>query len=108
MRPAVAGRLLLGTTCLAAPRAVVRRVGRPGHASTVTIALARVLGVRLVVQGAADLALGDRTRPYDVAVDLVHAASMVELARRFPTHRRVALASGATAAALGVLDALSH
>ena len=107
MRPAVAGRLVLGVACLAAPRAVVRRVGRPADETTVVVALARVLGARLALQAVLDLAVGDRTRPWDVTVDLVHAASMVELARRFPDHRRLALASGATAAVIGVVDAVS-
>ena len=108
MRAAAAGRLALGAVCLAAPAVVVRRVGPASATTPLTVTLARVLGARLVLQAAGDVVLGPRTRPVDMTIDLVHATSMVELARRFPRHRRVALVSGGCAAGLAVLDAAAR
>ncbi len=63
----------------------------------------RLLGARLVVQHGAVLAVpAARTVRIGSGVDLVHAASMVPLARSAP-YRRAAVISGAVAAGYAVL-----
>ena len=104
MRAATAGRLLLGTACLADPSRLLGVVGGLDRDDARTRVIVRVLGGRLLVQGLADLAVGARTRVPDVVVDLTHAASMVEVARRWPDHRRSALVSAALASAIALLD----
>ncbi len=105
MRPATGLRLCLGAGCLLAPGAVLALVGGRDRNEPGIRLVSRILGARLVVQGAADLALGPRTRTVDVAVDLTHAASMVAAAARWPAHRRAALASASLATLGAVLDA---
>ncbi len=62
-----------------------------------------LLGARLVVQHGAVLAVpGARTVRVGSGVDLLHAASMVPLARSAP-YRRAAVISGAVAAGYAVL-----
>ncbi len=62
-----------------------------------------LLGARLVVQHGAVLAVpGARTVRVGSVVDLLHAASMVPLARSVP-YRRAAVVSGAVAAGYAVL-----
>ncbi|CAM3516859.1 hypothetical protein [Nocardioides zeicaulis] len=66
---------------------------------------ARLLGARYLVQASAGTVLARSWVPEaDVAVDLVHAASMAGLARAFPHHRRLALASGALALVFAAVD----
>jgi hypothetical protein len=65
----------------------------------------RVLGVRYVVQSAAGVGLRRRPMPwFDGAVDLLHAASMLGVARAVRRHRRLALTSGAVAVVFAVAD----
>jgi hypothetical protein len=78
--------------------------GGPDRDDPTTQVVARVLGGRLVVQAAADLALGRRTRGVDIVIDLTHAASMIAVALRWPEHRRSAVASAAVATSVAVLD----
>ncbi len=107
MRPVSGARLIVGAVCVAAPGAVLTAVGAPDRQEARVRLLCRVLGARLLAQGAADLALGARTRTLDVAVDATHAATMVAAAARWPGHRRSALASGAFATATAALDAVA-
>ena len=104
MRPATILRLGLGGTCLLLPDQVLDVVGGPDRHDPTTRVVARVLGGRQMVQGCADLLLGRRTRGLDVVIDLTHAASMLPVALWWPDHRRTALVSAATAAAVALLD----
>jgi hypothetical protein len=98
----------MGGACVAAPHAVLDLIGGPDRDDELTLVVARVLGLRLVAQAAADLVVGDRVgrrlRALGVAVDLTHAASMLPVAARCPEHRRSALVSAAAAAATAALD----
>jgi hypothetical protein len=104
MRRATAARLALGGVCLVDPARMLGVIGGPDREDARTRLITRVLGVRLVVQATADLALGPRTRVPDVLVDGTHAASMVVAARRWPVHRRSALVSVAAATVIAMLD----
>ncbi|MBO0845920.1 MAG: hypothetical protein J2P22_10930 [Nocardioides sp.] len=79
-------------------------VGGPDREDPGVRLLARVLGLRLVLQAAADLAFGPRTRRPGIAVDLAHAASMVPVIVRSEVHRRTALTSAAVAMSTVALD----
>jgi len=65
----------------------------------------RVLGARYVVQSVGGPWLHRSWVPEaDAAVDVIHAASMLGLAGLAPRHRRLALASAATATAFALAD----
>ncbi|HEY3529306.1 MAG TPA: hypothetical protein VGK78_09155 [Nocardioides sp.] len=106
MRPATVARVLLGGACIAVPTQLLAVIGGLDRDDGHTRAIVRVLGARLVAQSVADLALGPRTRGFDAAVDLIHAASMVPVAAHWPAHRRTAVASAAIATGTAVLDAV--
>lgn len=93
-------RIALGVALLARPTAAssLTRTAPSGR----VIALTRVLGARYVAQGALDLAV-PHDRRLDAAVELLHAGSMLLLARRDRAHARLALLSAAAATALAVL-----
>lgn len=63
----------------------------------------RVLGVRHLSQGAFEAALPGRLPRTMIAIDLLHAASMVALARTSSARRRPALVSAAVATSSAVL-----
>jgi hypothetical protein len=107
MRSATVARLLLGGACVAVPARVLGLVGGPDRDDPTTALVVRVLGGRMLLQGAADMVLGRRTRGVDVAVELLHAASMLAAAAWWPDHRRTALASAAAATAIALLDVRS-
>jgi hypothetical protein len=104
VRVATLARLAVGGACLASPTQVLSAVGAVDRDDRHTRTIVRVLGARLVAQCASDLAFGARTRGFDAVVDLVHAASMVPVAARWPAHRRTALVSAGVAAATAALD----
>ena len=104
MRSAVLARLVLGGVCLVAAGPLLEVVGGPDMDDPTTQMIVRVLGGRLLLQAAADLALGRRTRRVDVLVELTHAASMVPVAARWPAHRRTAIVSAAAATSIAALD----
>jgi hypothetical protein len=97
-------RCILGVALLAKPRAastLTRTTPTPG-----VILAVRVLAARYLTQ----CLLGERLAPrwhtdLDVAVDAVHAGSMVVLAALSPPHRRLAAVSAMVAASLAVADA---
>jgi hypothetical protein len=90
---------VLGGLLLTRPQQVVDRVAPAFPASKLW--LARALGVRLLVQHGAVLALPDRpVVRASSAVDLVHAASMVPFVAS-PQYGRAARISGGLAAAYG-------
>jgi hypothetical protein len=97
-------RLGLGSACLVSPDLVLDLVGGPDRDDPTTQLVARVLGGRMVLQGAADLTLRGRSRGVGVAVDLAHAASMLPVAALWPAHRRTALVSAAAASTTALLD----
>lgn len=102
-RPADVGRLSLGLLLLARPALADDLTGTADGREVRVVA--RVLGARYVAQAVAGLVVHEAwLRPADAAVDVVHAASMLVLARRHPAHRRVALASAALATGFAVLD----
>jgi hypothetical protein len=105
VRPATLVRMVLGGACLAAPGQVLAAVGGPDRDDAATLVVTRVLGARLVLQAGADIVLGTRTRWVDVAVDSVHAASMIPVAVLSDEHRRTALVSLAAATTTAALDA---
>lgn len=103
LRPADAARLALGGVLLAVPATVSAATGSP-H-STALRGTIRVLGARYLVQAlAAPAVRRPWVRPVDTGIDLVHAASMLAVARTFPTHRRLAHLSAVTALVFAALD----
>jgi hypothetical protein len=102
-RPVDLARLALGVWALARPLDVLHLVGTDD--STGPRRAARVLGARYVVQSAGGLIVERRRLSWvDSAVEIVHAASMLGAAAVFPSHRRLALTSGAVALVLAVAD----
>ena len=104
MRAATVARLVLGGACLAAPETVLGAVGAPDHSDRRVQVIARILGLRLVLQAGLDAARGRSTRDLDVAVELTHAASMLPVAVIWPWHRRSASVSAALATGIAVLE----
>ena len=94
-----------GAVIMVRPQAVSRLVS--GTGSTPDAAVVRVLGGRQLLQGAAVLI---RPAPALIigalAVDVLHATSMVAAALIWPGYRRAALTSAAVAAASAVAGAL--
>lgn len=108
MRPATAARLVLAGGCLTVPGRLLDAIGAPDRGAARTRVIVRVLGVRLLAQGVADLALGPRTRLPDVVIDATHAATMVAAAARWPDHRRSAMLSAALATGTAALDLVAQ
>jgi hypothetical protein len=104
MRRATAVRLVMGSIFVAAPGQVLAAIGAPDRDDPAVRLAARVLGGRLVLHGAADLAFGPGTRRLGIAVELAHAASMIPVAVRSEVHRRTALTSAGLATAIAALD----
>jgi hypothetical protein len=98
-----AGTAALGTATLLAPQTLGKAVG----GAAPDPAVVRLLGGRQLVQGAAVL-----IRPthllviVGVAVDILHATSMVAAAVIWPGYRRAALTSAAAAASSAIAGAL--
>jgi hypothetical protein len=102
-RPADAARLTVGALLLARPEMAVRVTRTPD--GTGTRRVVRLLGARYLLQSTVGLAVTRQwLRLADTGVDVVHAGSMLGLAKAFPTHRRMALASAATAVLFAGLD----
>jgi hypothetical protein len=104
MRTATALRLVVGTALLSHPERVIAVVGGPDRGQRRVEGIGRVLGVRLVLQGGVDVALGPRTRTLGVALELTHAGSMLPVAALWPAHRRPALISALLATGIAALD----
>lgn len=86
-----------GAVLLIAPHGVARTPAGPLDARTILIA--RILGVRQLVQAAATAPGSSyRLRVASTGVDIVHAASMLGLAAIDVRHRRPALADAVVAA----------
>ena len=102
-RPVDVARLAFGVWALARPTDALRIVGNDDGVGPRVAT--RVLGARYVVQSAAGVGLRRRPLPLlDGAVDVVHAASMLAVAKAFPQHRRLALTSAAVACGFAAAD----
>ncbi|MHB8533019.1 MAG: hypothetical protein ACYDC2_09895 [Solirubrobacteraceae bacterium] len=91
---------MLGVLLLTAPQRLLRCLPRE-RADTFARGFARLLGARHLVQAA--IIARRHTRNWvlaGAAVDAVHAASMVCLARLMPARRELALTSAAVASVL--------
>lgn len=98
--------LAQGALLLNRPKAVLHTVARKQD-SNPPLWIARALGIRILAQAAAEGIRPSRGVLYTgVAVDLVHAASMVGAARLWPQYRRTALASASSAGLSAVAGAL--
>lgn len=96
-----AGQAALGAALLARPDAVTHAVC--ASAARPRTAIVRLLGGRMVVQGAVTAARPHRRLVLaGAAIDLAHAASMVAAIRVAPPYGRAALASAATATAFAL------
>lgn len=93
--------MTLGALLLGGARQVLRLTRTPPSGPALT--LTRVLGARYTAQGILDLAV-PHDRRLDAAVEVLHAASMLALARPGRAHARLALISAGVAAALAVGD----
>ena len=93
-------RLAYGALLLSCPDAVARAVGA-GRLDGRDRLVARILGARHVGQAllgsVSPSSLGSRTRTVGVAVDMLHALSMVALSAVDPSRRRLALSDAAVA-----------
>jgi hypothetical protein len=89
---------------LAQPPNLMR--GIAGHGRVPPSWVGRLLGLRLLAQGAAEIMHPDRgLLRVGVAVDLTHAATMLAAGRIWPRYRRAALISAGCAAASAGLGA---
>lgn len=103
MKVAGLSRIALGALAVAAPALPLRAVGAvPTRPTLITT---RLLGMRYLAQGAIDLTV-PHDRRLDSAVELLHAASMLPMARRHHPHAKAARLSAATALGLVALDRL--
>jgi hypothetical protein len=102
-RPVDLARLGFGFWALARPVDVLHLIGNDD--GTGPRRATQLLGARYVVQSASGLLLRRRPQAWlDGAVDVVHAVSMLGVAKAFPGHRRLALTSGAVGLCFGVAD----
>jgi hypothetical protein len=97
--------LAQGAALLTRPRVVLNAVARTQDTPPAWVA--RVLGIRMLAQAAAEGIRPSRGMLRTaVAVDLAHAASMVGAARFWPRYRRTALASAVSAGVSAVAGSL--
>jgi hypothetical protein len=98
IRAVSTGRLALAIGLLVRPELCASLVSFGGRCPAGW--LIRLLGGRLLVQAGYELATGSRRAlRLGAAVDLLHAASMLAAAVRWPGYRRIALASAGLAGA---------
>jgi len=98
IRAVSAGRLALAIGLLVRPERCASLVSFGGRCPAGW--LIRLLGGRLLVQAGCELVTGSRRAlRLGAAVDLLHAASMLAAAVRWPGYRRIALASAGLAGA---------
>jgi hypothetical protein len=91
----VRAQVALGTTLLIAPRPTTRRVVGGALPPEWTL---RLLAARTLTQGVVEIVSPHRrTFQAGAAVDGAHAMTMLAAARIWPTYRRAALLSAATA-----------
>ena len=98
-------RVALGGLLLGRPMEALR-LARTSPSSTI-VALTRLLGARYAVQGSLDVGV-PHDRRLDAAVEGLHAASMLAIARSGRPHARLARISAGVAAAFAVMDLATH
>ena len=107
LRAVIAIRAATGCGLLLFPESIVSAIEPRGRVDRATVIAARVLGARHLAEAAV---LADRPSPGvlfgGAAIDAIHAASMVAVARLSPTHRRPALASAGSAAGFAAVGAV--
>lgn len=104
MRPPTLVRLVLGGVLVAAPGALLGGIHAPDRDDPRVLVVSRLLGGRLLLQAAVDLASRGRMRRVGAAVEAAHALSMLPLVAGSSDHRRAATVSAAVALGLAVLD----
>lgn len=91
----------IGALVLARPAELLHALRDGASSPTAVVVVARILGARMLAQGAMTVAApGRRAGLGGAATDLSHALSMVPLAARVPGYRRPALVSAAVATVL--------
>lgn len=104
-RPLAGAHLAQAVLLLAQPPTILH--GIAGNQDVPPAWTVRVLGVRTLIQGAAEASRPSRgVLRLGVAVDLAHAASMLVAAFVWPRYRRAALASAAGASASAIAGTL--
>lgn len=98
-------RVALGALLIGRPVTAVRLAGSPP--SSRVLVVARLLGGRYAVQGALGLVVRHDKR-IDAGVELLHAASMLPLARPGRPYARAALFSAAVASVLAATDLMQE
>ena len=97
-------RIAWGALLLALPQRVLPE--GPDPAPAYVLGAVRVLGVRHLLEGAVLVRHARRAPPrWSIAVDALHALSMIALAAARPALRRDALGSAASALTLATLSA---
>jgi hypothetical protein len=106
VRILAAERVLLGSALVISPATLAHVAA--GNQSTPPTWIARVLGLRLLTQGMAELAF-PRPRVFIAGsvIDVLHAVSMLAPAVVAPRYRRIALTSAAEAAVAATVAALT-
>lgn len=99
-------RLLWAAALLVSPQRVIVLLG--GEDTSRSCFVGRILGVRHLVQGAAELAFWPRGRRIGSLVDSAHALSAVAFAGWDPHWRRAAGTDAAVAATFAVAGALGR
>ena len=98
VRAVGAAGLAWGTVILAAGPPIWRRLANHEPSEVDEVAL-RVLGARHVATGTTQVLCPRRFQRVEIAIDLIHASSMVALAALDPSRRRPALVTAAVAVA---------
>ena len=107
MRPPDSARFALGVLALTRPGLPVHVSG--SHDGVGVRRTVRILGTRYVVQSLGGSWLHRSWVPEaDALVDLVHAASMLAVARVLPRHRRLALTSATLAVGFATADLIGR
>jgi hypothetical protein len=104
VRSPTLARLVLGGVLVADPGALLGGIHAPDRDDPRVLVVSRLLGGRLLVQGAVDLAWRGRMRRVGAAIEAAHALSMLPLAAGSSYHRRAATVSAAVALSLVILD----
>lgn len=97
-------RTVIGTLLLTRPECATD-LSRTSPTREVIVAT-RVLGARYGLQGLADLVV-PHNRRFDTTVEAIHAATMLYLARMWPSHARLSALGAFVAVALSVTDELA-
>ncbi len=100
MRALGVGGIAWGTVIMASGPPIWRRLDGRGPTDVDEVAL-RFLGARHVATGVTQVLFPGRFQRLEIAIDLIHATTMVGLAALDPSRRRPALVTAAVALASG-------